>query len=82
MTNDIAQPSRQALAAKDRSLPGKVTGRLKRAIDLMVWEAASRSDAAKTVGMTDHSMRQALKRPHVMAYYTGELGVRRASGRV
>jgi hypothetical protein len=74
-------PSRQALAARDRSLPGRVTGRLRAALDAMVWEAASRREAAEKAGMTDHSLRQALRRPHVMAYYRTECEVLRLSGR-
>jgi hypothetical protein len=80
MTNDLA-PTRQAIAAKDRSLPGRVTGRLRRAIDLMVWEAASRKQAAERCGMSDHSMRQALRRPHVIRYYRELCVVLRESGR-
>jgi hypothetical protein len=74
-------PSRQALAAQNRSLPGRVTGRLRKAIDAMVWDAASRPEAAQIAGMTDHSLRQALRRPHVMAFYRGECEVLRMSGR-
>jgi hypothetical protein len=81
MSADIAQPTRQAVAARDRSLPGKVTGRLRRAVDAMVWQAASRKEAAEMAGMTDHSLRQAMKRPHVMQYYLSECEVLRLSGR-
>jgi hypothetical protein len=81
MTDDLAQPNRQALAAQNRSLPGKVTGRLRNAIDAMVWKAASRKEAAQMAAMTDHSLRQALRRPHVMGYYLAECEVLRLSGR-
>ena len=81
MTEPDTAVSRQAIAARDRSRPGKVSGRLKRVLDAMVWEAASRKDAAQTAGMSDHSVRQALKRPHVMAYYNSECEVLRLSGR-
>ena len=74
-------PSRQKLAAQDRSLPNKVTGRLRRAVDAMVWQAASRKEAAELAGMTDHSLRQALRRPHVMHHYLRECEVLRLSGR-
>jgi hypothetical protein len=80
-TELIAQPTRQALAAKDRSLPGKVTGRLRKAIDLMVWQGARRSEAAEAAGLKDHSLRQALKRPHVLSAYLQECEVLRLSGR-
>jgi hypothetical protein len=74
-------PSRQKLAARDRSLPLKVTGRLKVAIEAMVWQAASRKDAAAIAGMTDHSLRQALRRSHVMHHYLRECEVLRQSGK-
>jgi len=32
-------------------------------------------------GLTDHGLRQALRRPHVMAFYLSECEVLRASGR-
>ena len=80
--NDPSHPvTRQAIAAQDRALPGKVTGRLKRAIIEMVWSGARRADAAHTAGMTDHSLRAALKKPHVIRYYRSELDVLRESER-
>lgn len=78
---DIAPATRQALAAKDRSAPGKVTGRLRTAIEQMVWHSARRADAATTAGMTDHSLRTALKKAHVLAYMRAELGALRESER-
>jgi hypothetical protein len=81
MTTDIAQPTRQALAAQNRSLPNRVTGKLRRAITEMVWSGARRADAAEAAGMTDHFLRAALKKPHVIAFYRQELGVLRESGR-
>jgi hypothetical protein len=83
MTTDIAalSPSRQALAAENRSLPNRVTGRLRHAITEMVWSGARRAEAAKTAGMTDHSLRAALRKPHVIAFYRAELGVLRESER-
>ena len=44
----------------------------------MVWQAKRRADAAKLAGMTDKSLRSALRKAHVMAYYNGELEVLRA----
>jgi hypothetical protein len=81
MSTDLAQPTRQAIAARGRSLPGKVTGRLLTAVSAMVWQAASRPEAARLAGMTDHSLRQALRRRHVMNYYLQECEVLRLSGR-
>jgi hypothetical protein len=59
----------------------KVTARLKLAIETMVWSGACRADAAKIAGLTDHSLRAALKKPHVKAAYLGELEVLRLSAR-
>ena len=83
MTTDIAAspPSRQALAAENRSLPNRVTGRLRLAITEMVWSGARRADAAKAARMTDHSLRAALRKPHVIAFYRAELGTLRESER-
>jgi hypothetical protein len=81
MSNDLTKPTRQAIAARNRSAPGKVTGRLKDALLKMVWEGACRADAAKAAGMTDHSLRASLKKPHVKAYYLAELQVLRTSER-
>lgn len=75
------QPTRQQLAAQDRSLPGKVTGRLKRALDAMVWQGLKRAEAAQAAGLTDHSLYTALRRPHVKGYYLSECEVLRLSGR-
>jgi hypothetical protein len=61
--------------------PPKVTGKLKAALDAMIWQAARRSDAALLAGLTDHSLRAALKKPHVMAHYLAECEVLRLSGR-
>jgi hypothetical protein len=81
MTSTVAKPSRQALAIPGRSAPGKVTGKLKVAIETMVWSGACRADAAKIAGLTDHSLRTALKKPHVKQAYLAELEVLRLSAR-
>lgn len=67
----IEQPSRQRLAAKGRSEPLKVTGKLRKAIEYMVFEG-SKTDyksAAEKAGLTAHAIRLALDRPHVKAFY-------------
>ena len=74
-------PTRQAIAAKDRSAPRKVTGRLRAALIEMVWKGSRRADAAAAANMTDHSLREALRKPHVKAFYLGELGTLRKSTR-
>jgi hypothetical protein len=80
MSSDVA-PTRQARAIAGRSAPGKVTGKLKLAIETMVWSGACRADAAKVAGLTDHSLRSALKKPHVKQAYLAELEVLRLSAR-
>lgn len=74
----VAQPTRHQLAARDRSAPRKVTGRLKRALDAMVWENKTDSEAAVTVKMNVLSIRNALQRPHVKGYYLAQREVLRA----
>jgi hypothetical protein len=82
MTNTpTTLPTRQAIAAKDRSAPRKVTGRLRAALIEMVWKGSRRAEAAQAAGMTDHSLREALRKPHVKAFYLGELGTLRESTR-
>jgi hypothetical protein len=61
--------TRQKLAIEGRSRAGKVTGKLKIAMDLMVWEKLTRSEAGKRAGLAESSMREAFRRPHVIAYY-------------
>ena len=80
MTNEVT-PTRQAVAAKDRSGKLTVTGKLKQAIDLMLYKGSCRADAAKAAGMTDHGLREAFKKPHVKAYYNAGLDVLRTSER-
>jgi hypothetical protein len=80
MTDDT-NPTRQAIAAVNRSAPGKVTGRLHAAIMEMTWKGASRAEAAKAAGMTDHSLRTAFRKAHVKAFYLQELGILRTSER-
>ena len=74
-------PTRQAIEAINRSAPNKVTGRLRGALLDMVWKGSRRDDAALANGMSVHGLREALKRPHVKAFYLGELGVLRESER-
>lgn len=68
-------------ATDGRSAPMRVTGRLKVAVDAMIWEALPRAEAAAKAGIREHSLYKALRRPPVMAYYLNELGVLRASER-
>jgi hypothetical protein len=64
-----AFPTRQAAAIPGRSARNKVTGKLKTALDLMVWENLRRKEAAEKAGLADASLRFAFRKPHVIAYY-------------
>ena len=76
-TLPTAFPTRQAAAIAGRSRRGAVTGKLKTALDLMVWENLKRKDAAAKAGLADASLRFAFRKPHVMAYYRAELAALR-----
>lgn len=58
-----------------------VTGKNKRAIDLMVWHGLKRNEAAEQAGLKDHALYVALSKPHVKAYYMQQLDVLRTSER-
>ena len=73
--------TRQAIAAIGKSGKLVVSGKLKTALDLMVWHGKPRDEAASTAGIKDHSLRAALKKPHVKAFYAGELDALRTGER-
>jgi hypothetical protein len=75
------RPNRQQLAAQGRTSPGKVTGKLKAALDAMVWDGLKRDDAAAKAGLSIHGLREALRRPHVRHHYLAQLEVLRTSAR-
>lgn len=75
------QPTRQAIAVQGRSGKLTVTGKLKAAIDLMLYQGSCRADAAAAAGLKDHSLREAMKKAHVKAYYNAGLDVLRTSER-
>jgi hypothetical protein len=76
-TLPAAFPTRQAAAIEGRSRRGAVTGKLKTALDLMVWDNLKRKDAAERAGLADASLRFAFRKPHVMAYYHAGLAALR-----
>jgi hypothetical protein len=80
-TSEVKPLSRQAREAVGRSAAGKVTGKLKAAIGYMVWDGLKRPEAAEKAGLSDHGLREAFRRPHVLAYYKAELEVLRTSER-
>ena len=76
-----AELSPQKVAADNRSAPRRVTGKLRIAVEAMVWEGSKRKDAAARAGMTDHGLRSAMRKGHVLAYYRRELGALREGER-
>ena len=66
---------------RSRSAPGKVTGRLKIALDAMVWRGMKRGEAAALAGLKEQSLYVALARPHVRSAYLHQLEVLRNSER-
>jgi hypothetical protein len=74
-----ALPTRQALAIEGRSRRGTVTGKLRTALELMVWQGVKRVEAAAQAGLADSSLRAALRKPHVLQHYNAELAALRTS---
>jgi hypothetical protein len=81
-------PQHLAFGANPRErktvLPAKrIGGRLKQALDLMVWGDGERrylpdNEAAAIAGLNVISIRNALHKPHVLAYYKAQREVLRA----
>jgi hypothetical protein len=78
MSENLPQ-TRQAAAIAGRSGRMKVTGKLKTALELMVWSGLTRADAAKEAELADSSLRAALRKPHVLSHYNAELSALRTS---
>lgn len=65
----LAQRGQKAAAAiKKQKKEIVLTPKNREAIEAMVYEGLKRSDAAERVGLTDHALRTALTKPHVLAY--------------
>ena len=58
-----------------------LTPKNKAAVEAMVFEGRKRADAAELVGLTDHALRTALTKPHVLAYLNECMEVLRTGGR-
>ena len=57
----------------------KLTPRVRKAVDLMIWDALPFDEAATKAGLTVHAMRLALAKPHVVAYLKQQQQVLRGS---
>lgn len=77
VSNNTDLTPQQRSAAAGRSQPNKVTGRLKQALDLMVWHNLTDNEAAVKAKLTVTAIRLALRRPHVRAYFREQSDVLR-----
>lgn len=78
----IARNGQKAAAAvRKQNKEIVLTPKNKAAIEAMVYEGLKRSEAAELVGLTDHALRTALTKPHVLAYLNDCMEVLRTSGR-
>jgi hypothetical protein len=73
MTDNL--PARQPERSK------QIRGRLKHAIELMIWNGLARDEAAQQAGMQPHSLYCAFRKAHVKGHYLRELEVLRTSER-
>jgi hypothetical protein len=74
MTDNL--PARQPI---ERSK--QIRGRLKHAIELMIWSGLDRDQAAQQAGMQPHSLYCAFRKTHVRGHYLAELAQLRTSER-
>ncbi|WP_246663292.1 hypothetical protein [Rhizobium sp. WL3] len=76
-------PAAQKAAAIVRKQEKEIvlTPKNKAAVELMVFDGLKRSEAAAAVGLTDHALRAALNKPHVLAYLNAQMDILRTSGR-
>jgi hypothetical protein len=80
--SDVAQSSPlPATSSPKQPETLKVTGKVRVAVEAMVWQGLPRSEAAKTAGMTEHGLYKALVKPPVKAFYMAQLDVLRTSER-
>lgn len=82
-STSVAIANRPELA-EDQSKPRRierVTGKVRVAIEQMVWAGLPRTEAAKKAGISDHGLYKALRKPPVKAFYLREMDVLRTSER-
>jgi hypothetical protein len=59
----------------------RVTGKIRVAIEAMVWDGLPRAQAAEKAGISEHGLYKAFRKPPVKAFYLKELEVLRSSER-
>jgi len=74
------QPISPPITAKAEKIE-RITGKVRAAIEAMVWQALPRAAAAKAAGISEHGLYKALRKPPVKAFYLAECEVLRTSGR-
>src|SRR5262245_2586219 len=77
----IATPASQQQPAPQADIVQRVTGKVRTAIDLMVWQGLPRQQAAQAAGLKDNGLYKALRKSAVRSYYLRELDVLRTSHR-
>jgi|SRR5215468_3346948 len=80
MTDDVTtQPGQQLTAQQgkqaDKSPKNGIGGRLKAALDDMVWNGTKWDEAARKANLTTRSMRMSMQKPHVLRYIRAQRGV-------
>jgi hypothetical protein len=59
----------------------RMSGRVRIAVEAMVWQGLTRKEAAQVAGLKDESLYAAFRKPDTRALYTAECEVLRLSGR-
>lgn len=77
----IDKPSKLAPISTKVGKIERVTGKVRTAIDAMVWEGLPRSEAAAKAGISEHGLYKALRKPPVKAAYLAECEMLRLSGK-
>lgn len=81
-TSDYAITAQKAAATVRKQKKALTpTPRIREAIEHMVHNGMDRRVAAETVGLTDHGLRTALHKPHVLAYLNEQMEVLRTAAR-
>ena len=55
------------LANRQTAREPRITSKVRKAIHAIVWNGASRSEAARTAGLQEDSLYRAMRRPHVLS---------------
>lgn len=74
-------PSRKSALQREQQPTTKISGKVRAAIDAMVWQALPRKQAAEAAGISEHGLYKAFRKPPVRAAYLAELEVLRTSER-